>query len=208
MRRISKVLSTLIAGSVLSSAGALAADDLAAREQAARAAAGAFVQKLGGALKAELAKGGPDNAILVCRELAPQIAGEISRANGWQVTRVGTRVRNPMLGLPDAWESQVLADFAARAAKGEKYPDMTHGEVVDIGGARHYRFMKAIPVQEACLKCHGSADQIPDSVKAKLAETYPHDRATGYKVGDLRGAVSIIQPLDIPLAAAQPAAQP
>ena len=109
MRRISKVLSTLIAGSVLSSAGALAADDLAAREQAARAAAGAFVQKLGGALKAELAKGGPDNAILVCRELAPQIAGEISRANGWQVTRVGTRVRNPMLGLPDGHPG-VIAD--------------------------------------------------------------------------------------------------
>lgn len=189
----------LAVAALLCAAQPTLAEDMAAREQAARAAAGGFVQQLGGALKEEMQKGGPDHAILVCRDLAPQIAGEISRANGWRVTRVGTRVRNPMLGLPDAWESQVLADFAARAAKGEKYPDMAFGEVVEIGGARHYRFMKAIPVQEACLKCHGTPEQIPDTVKAKLADAYPHDRATGYQVGDLRGAVSIIQPLDIPL---------
>lgn len=207
MQHPSRLLTALIAGSALLGAQAYAADDLAAREQAARQATGAFVQKLGGALKQEMEKGGPDHAIMVCRDLAPQIAGELSRANGWKVTRVGTRVRNPMLGLPDDWERKVLADFAARAAKGEKYPDMAHGEVVDIGGARYYRFMKAIPVQEACLKCHGSAEQIPDGVKAKLAATYPHDRATGYRVGDLRGAVSIIQPLDIPLVAAESAAQ-
>lgn len=194
-----RLISALIAGSASIGAGTAIADDPAAREQAARAASGAFVQQLGGALKQEMEKGGPDQAILVCRDLAPQIAGELSRANGWQVTRVGTRVRNPMLGLPDDWESKVLADFATRAAKGEKYPDMAFGEVVDIGGAKHYRFMKAIPVQEACLKCHGSAEQIPDTVKAKLASAYPHDRATGYRVGDLRGAVSITQPLDIPL---------
>ncbi len=207
MRFTSTLLSTLIAGAALIGTGANAADDLAAREQAARAASGAFLQKLGGALKAEMHKGGPEQAILVCSDLAPQIAGEISRANGWEVTRVGTRVRNPMLALPDAWESKVLADFETRAAKGEKYPDMTHGEVVDIGGAKHYRFMKAIPTQEACLMCHGKTEKIPDGIKAKLASVYPHDRATGYQVGDLRGAVSIIQPLDIPLAPAAPVAQ-
>lgn len=201
------LMSVLIAGGMLLGTLPAQADDMAAREQAARAATGGFVQKLGGALKQEMEKGGPDHAILVCRDLAPQIAGEISRANGWQVTRVGTRVRNPMLGLADDWESKVLADFAARAAKGEKYPDMAFGEAVEIGGARHYRFMKAIPMQEACLKCHGSAEQIPDTVKAKLASAYPHDRAVGYQVGDLRGAVSIIQPLDIPLVAAEPVAQ-
>lgn len=199
MHFTSKLLTALLAGATFISTGAIASDDLAAREEAARAASGQFVQKLGGALKAEMQKGGPEQAILVCRDLAPQIAGELSRANGWRVTRVGTRVRNPMLGLADEWESKVLADFAARAAKGEKYPDMSFGEVVDISGAKHYRFMKAIPTQEACLSCHGNVEKIPAGVKTKLAATYPHDRATGYQVGELRGAVSIIQPLDIPL---------
>lgn len=196
------LISTLIAGAVFA-AGAGTADDIAAREKAARAASAAFVQKLGGALKAEMQKGGPEQAILVCRDLAPQIAGELSRANGWRVTRVGTRVRNPMLGLADDWEHEVLNDFSTRAAKGEKYPEMAFGEVVEIGGAPHYRFMKAIPVQEPCLACHGSAEQIPDGVEARLASAYPHDRATGYQVGELRGAVSITQPLDIPLVPAE-----
>lgn len=193
--------STLIAA--VFAAGAANADDIAAREKAARAASAAFVQKLGGALKAEMQKGGPEQAILVCRDIAPQIAGELSRANGWRVTRVGTRARNPMLGLADDWEHKVLNDFRARAAKGGKYPDMVFGEVVEIGGAPHYRFMKAIPVQEACLACHGSAEQIPDGVEARLASAYPQDRATGYQVGELRGAVSITQPLDIPLVPAE-----
>jgi hypothetical protein len=32
---------------------------------------------------------------------------------------------------------------------------------------------------------------IPASVKAVLARRYPNDQATGYNVGDLRGAVSV-----------------
>jgi hypothetical protein len=55
--------------------------------------------------------------------------------------------------------------------------------------------MKAIGVAPQCLVCHGSAEQIPETVRAELQTLYPHDRATGYKPGDLRGAVSIKQPL-------------
>jgi hypothetical protein len=194
-----KRLSALFLGTLIFGSNPVLAEDLVAREQAARKAAGELVQKLGSALKQEMASGGPDKAILVCRDLAPQIAGEISRANGWQVTRVGTRVRNPMLGLADDWESKVLTDFEARAAKGEKYQDIAFGEVVEFGGSEYYHYMKAIPMQAACLSCHGNAEQIPAGVKAALASNYPHDRATGYQVGELRGAISIVQPLDIPL---------
>lgn len=192
-------LRALIGGGILLAALPALADEMTAREQAARAAATAFVQELGGALQREIKQGGPENAILVCRDLAPKIAGEISRANGWQVTRVGTRVRNPMLGMPDDWESGVLRDFEARAAAGEAYAKMDHSEVVEIGGAEHFRFMKAIPAQDACLTCHGPAKRIDAGVKARLENAYPHDRATGYQAGDLRGAISIIQPLSIPL---------
>lgn len=178
------------------------ADELAERKAAARMATANFVKQLGGELKKEMKANGPASAITVCRDLAPQIAGEISRENGWQVTRVGTRVRNPMLGLPDSWESKVLDDFAARATKGEDYKDIAHSEVVQIGDEKYYRFMKAIPMQPACLSCHGSDKEIPGAVQAKLDKDYPHDRATGYKPGELRGAVSIMQPLSIPLSKA------
>ena len=51
-----------------------------------------LLKQLGGALKKEMGSGGPGAAISVCRDLAPQISGQISRANGWRMTRVGTRV--------------------------------------------------------------------------------------------------------------------
>lgn len=54
-----------------------------------------------------------------------------------------------------------------------------------------FRYMKAIPTKGLCLTCHGEA--LTEPVKATLAELYPEDKATGFKVGDIRGAFSIIQ---------------
>ena len=104
-----------------------------------------------------------------------------------------------MIGTPDAWEQRALADFAARAAQGEDYQTMARAEVVEEPGGRYFRFMKPIPVQEACLACHGGSKDIDEPVQAKLTELYPNDQAVGYRVGDLRGAFSIKQPLNIPL---------
>lgn len=165
------------------------------REYAAGKVSGAFLLELSEAMTREMGKGGPLEAIKVCGELAPEIANRLSRENGWRVTRVGTRVRNPLLGMPDAWEQNVLKEFAARAAKGEALVGMSHGEVVTEPGGQYYRFMKAIPVQPKCLLCHGPAETIPDTIKTVLKNNYPFDAAIGYKAGDLRGAVSIKQPL-------------
>ena len=115
------------------------------------------------------------------------------------MTRVSNRVRNPLLGMPDAWELNALSEFEKRAGQGESYQDMDTGEVVEEGGVRYYRFIKAIAVKPVCLVCHGSQETIPAGVKAKLASDYPADRATGYQAGELRGAVSIKQPMEIPL---------
>lgn len=169
--------------------------DTGEREQAAANVTGAFLQELGEAMTREMKKSGPVEAIKVCAELAPEIANRLSRENGWRVTRVGTRVRNPLLGMPDVWEQHVLEGFAARAAKGEDLAGMSHGEVVSEPGGKYYRFMKAIPVQGKCLLCHGPAETIPESIKTILKQHYPFDAATGYQAGDLRGAVSIKQPL-------------
>lgn len=172
-------------------------DDIDKRETAAREVAAAFIQGLGAALKNEVSKEGPAAAINVCKEIAPDIAGRLSRIHGWRVTRVGTRVRNPMLGLPDIWEQQVLVRFAERAGRGEPLKGMVHSEVVSEPDGRYFRFMQAIGVQELCLTCHGPKEQIPQAVRTALAKYYPADQATDYKVGDLRGAVSIKQPLGI-----------
>ncbi|WP_230369260.1 c-type heme family protein [Paludibacterium denitrificans] len=50
-------------------------------------------------------------------------------------------------------------------------------------------------MQPMCLTCHGPAEQIPTEVRQALQRSYPHDKATGYQPGMIRGAVSITRPL-------------
>lgn len=152
-------------------------------------------KQLGGALHQELSAAGAPTAIGVCRDLAPKIANQMSVDKGWKITRIGTRVRNPMIGTPDAWEQSTLEQFERRRKAGEKLDTMEFSQVVDAPNGKAYRYMKAIGTQAMCLQCHGTAAAIPTDVKAALATQYPHDQATGYQVGELRGAFSIKRPL-------------
>ena len=170
------------------------ADDMSI---AARATASDLIQRLGAALKKEMAAGGPDHALRVCRDIAPELAGELSRKTGARVSRVSLRTRNPLLGQPDTWEQRVLADFDQQAAQGAKPETLERSEVVTEPQGRFFRYMKAIPVQPLCLTCHGTPDAIPAPVKARLATDYPHDRAAGYMLGQIRGAITIKQPVEI-----------
>lgn len=77
-----------------------------------------LVSELVAALQQEIQKG-PDSAIGVCKDIAPAKASALSRSTGWRITRVSLKVRNPLLGTADAWESAALRDFDKRAAAGE-----------------------------------------------------------------------------------------
>ncbi|MBI3526940.1 MAG: DUF3365 domain-containing protein [Betaproteobacteria bacterium] len=160
----------------------------------ARALASQMIQQLGTALKKELAANGPDGVVSVCRDMAPAIAGELSRKSGGRVAQVSLKSRNPLLGDPDVWEQQVLAEFDRRAAAGEKVESPEYSETTEEPRGRYFRYMKALPVQPLCLTCHGTAKIIPDHVRTRLAIEYPRDRATGYGLGQVRGAVTIKQP--------------
>lgn len=98
-------------------------------------------------------------------------------------------------GTPNAWQSQVLASFATRMKQGEKVDTMEFAEVVTDSSGKYLRYAKAIAIQPLCLTCHGTADTMPEEVKARLGTEYPLDQATGYSVGELRGAVVITRPL-------------
>ncbi len=191
-------LSTLALFIALSPLSVSASDDadIQARVADAKETTGAFVQELGGALVKEMKANGPVASIAVCRDLAPAIANAQSLKKGWKITRVGTRVRNPMIGTPDVWEQEVLKNFAERAAQGEDYQAMAFYEVVEEPNGKYLRFAKAIGVQEKCLGCHGDKAAMSADLRQALDQAYPYDRATGYSVGDLRGAVSIKQPLN------------
>lgn len=167
---------------------------LPSAEAEAKAIVARFQQELGGRLAAAMSQGGPVRAVDVCKTEAPAIAARLSRETGWQVKRVGTRVRSPASGLPDAWEQERLADFARRLARGEPAGTVSsYAEVAEPAG-RMQRYAQAIPVAAQCLACHGAREmQAPDLQRA-LATEYPHDAATGYREGELRGAFSLKRP--------------
>jgi hypothetical protein len=171
----------------------LAADELAVEES--RTVAVSLMQQLGAELKKEISANGPESAIKVCKNIAPELASKLSIEKGWRVTRVSLKTRNPLLGAADPWEQQALKEFDARAAKGEALDKMEFSETTAEPGGRYFRYMKALPVQPMCLACHGADEQISPAVKAALAAQYPHDRAIGYAIGQVRGAISIKRPI-------------
>jgi hypothetical protein len=193
-RMIMKSQLTLIASLTLVATAALA-EDISKYTEESRAVAMPFLKNLAAENKKAIDEGGPASAIKVCTEIAPKMAGDISRQSGWKLTRVSLKVRNPLLGTPDAWEQKNLQEFEARAAKGEKVETMEVAEIVQEPAGKSFRFMKPIALKDGCVACHGNTEQIPGDVKARLDKDYPHDKATGYGVGQIRGAVSIKRPI-------------
>lgn len=189
---------TLIAAALAACAAfaatAVQAQDDAARTDEARAIAASLASGLGGKLQEAIKSGGPAAAIGVCTSVAPTMTGALSRQRGIKVTRVSQKVRNPLLGTPDAWEQGVLAAFEARLAKGEAPDKLEFAETVSEPAGKYFRYMKALPTQPLCLNCHGDPAGFAQEVREALARDYPADRATGYVVGQLRGAISIKQP--------------
>lgn len=189
MKRFLPVIFTLIGLS------AVYADDMQALDEV-RHVANEMPVKLMAVLQAELAQGGFSSAIAACREKAPQMAKAASERTGWSIRRVSLQNRNPN-AVPDPWERLVLLDFERRAKAGEDLASMETYAVIDTEGEGQpmLRYMKALPTQPLCLNCHGPREQMAPAVLEQLDALYPEDRATGYRVGDIRGAITIKRPL-------------
>jgi len=162
--------------------------EVAAAKAAIKEFAGALQTELKGAMKA----GGPIAAIGVCNTQAMPITAQVSADHGMTLSRVSLKNRNPANAAND-WQSSVLKDFEKRKLAGKDITRLAWSETVKAGDGQEFRFMKAIPTGEVCLKCHGT--QIAPEVSQVLASLYPEDRATGYKQGDIRGAFVVIRKL-------------
>ena len=158
-----------------------------------KAQAVTIVKQFGGTLKPQLKKalkeGGVKHAIGVCSQQAPQIAKNLSLSTNWNVKRVSLKTRNHKNATPDSWENLVLKEFDQRQRQGEDAKAMVRAEVVN----NEFRFMKAQGVAPLCLTCHGS--DLSEEARSALKEHYPKDKATGYSLGEIRGAISLTKKL-------------
>ncbi len=188
MRRVGWLMAVALVAASMGSA--VAEDDVKQRMEAARAAAADFQKALSGELQKAIAAGGLVNAVGVCNTAAPAIAARISAEWKMTVARTSLKLRQPR-DRPDAWELAQLQSFEQRKAAGENAAALEVGEYAEKDGRRVFRYMKAIPTGEMCLGCHGTS--IVPAVAAKLKTLYPEDAATGFKIGDLRGAFTVTQ---------------
>jgi hypothetical protein len=128
--------------------------------------------------------GGPAHAVSVCSIQAPAVGKQVNTGSDWNLRRISLKNRNPK-AVPDAWERKILQAFDKRVAAGESANKMAHSEVIN----GEFRVVKAQAVGKGCLKCHGK--NIKPAVKAELTKYYPNDKATGYSLGQIRGAFSL-----------------
>jgi hypothetical protein len=163
--------------------------DMAALDAEAQALAEQFIGQLKPQLKQGIAAGGPAGAIEVCAHVAPRIADTLAAQSGWRVRRVSLKSRNASRAVPDTWERSVLETFDQRQQAGENAASLVHSEIA----SGRYRYMQAQAVAPLCLNCHGEA--LSEPVRAVLSEYYPDDWATGYRPGQVRGAISLSRDL-------------
>lgn len=172
-------------------AGQSSKTETEANLSAAKTAIQAFATSLQAELKAAMQAGGPVAGVAVCNTKAMAITREAAQA-GMELSRVSLRNRNP-LNAPNDWQTVVLQDFERHKLAGKDVSGLSWSETVEIDGGTEFRFMKAIPTGEVCLKCHGTT--LAPGVDAVLADLYPQDKATGFKQGDIRGAFVAVRKL-------------
>jgi hypothetical protein len=146
-----------------------------------------FRAEIAAALKSDGAAG----AMSLCQAISADLPTTASDESGFEITRTSLKLRNPE-NAPDEWETRILQDFQKKASEGMDISRLEYGETTTSPeGDKLFRYMKAIPMVEQCVACHGT-DIKPD-VKAEISRYYPEDKAYGYKVGELRGAFSLVQ---------------
>jgi len=150
------------------------------------AASKLLLKTLGGNLKKHLKAGGPADALNFCAMNAAALTAEVDEKLGKDVTvkRITLKPRNPA-NEAEGDERKVLEALELLQEAGVRLPRHLV-QKTETG----YKFYKPLKVaKKVCLKCHGS--NIDPKLQESIKKLYPTDKATGYKMGDLRGAIVV-----------------
>lgn len=140
-----------------------------------------------GKISEKYAEGGYEAAAEFCSMKAYPLTDSLAKEYKVFLKRVSNKNRNPE-NFPSALEKQVLEAYEYSVEKGDEIG--ANVQFIRPGDTILYNKPIRIP-SELCLNCHGNSSQISDQVQTILKEEYPNDKATGYKVGDLRGMWSL-----------------
>jgi hypothetical protein len=134
-------------------------------------------------VKNALEKEGPVYAIEFCNIHAESIADSISKKFDVQIQRLSLKNRNPENGPSTKEDKLLLNDYLEKLNEGRSITDT----LIRLNGISSY-YRPIIISAETCLKCHGQPGQeINNETMVALNKLYPEDRATNYRMGELRG---------------------
>ena len=146
-----------------------------------------LLQTLGKNMKKRLADGGVMSALDFCSNEAFTLTENVNKKlpNGVRVKRISAKYRSPA-NKASTKELAILASF-------EKMKEMNiilPKHLIEKVDNHTYKYYKPLFIKkQICLECHGDIKNI--DIKRAIASRYPLDKALGYKMGDLRGAIIV-----------------
>ncbi|MCP3849692.1 MAG: DUF3365 domain-containing protein [Gammaproteobacteria bacterium] len=120
--------------------------------------------------------------------LPASAVGEMSKIysrwdkSGFSFNNVSDQPRNPE-NQADALELEIMDYFRKNDDKKTVFQSFTNNS-----GEKYYLYARPIWIKKACLKCHDTRENAPKTIRER------YDTAYGYKIGDLRGLLSIKLP--------------
>ena len=143
-------------------------------------------------LQTAIQQGGVSNALPFCSLAASPLTASMASKHGVALRRVTQKARNPADKV-NADELSILRQFEAAIPASTNPPPPI---VTNFVASTATFFAPIILSKELCLQCHGvSGKDIAPENLAVIQRLYPQDEATGFKLGDLRGAWRVDFPL-------------
>lgn len=149
-----------------------------------------YIKMLGGTLKSELQakmKEDPTGiaAATFCKDNAGKIIKEVNAKlpEYASVRRTALKLRNPD-NKADAADNKVMNAYM-EVIEAKKYSPKDAVKVVEEGDTT--RVYKALFVQKACLKCHGTT--VSAEISTLIKKGYPDDKAIDFEEGTFRGVI-------------------
>jgi len=147
-----------------------------------------LLKTLGKNLQQHMKEEGPLGAAAFCSTKAYALTANVDEQFGEdiRVKRISLKERNPA-NRPEGEEKAVLQSLEKLQKSGVILPEY----LVERDNKETYKYYKPLTInKQVCLKCHGDIGK-NQKLSEFIKKTYPHDKATGYQFGDLRGAIVV-----------------
>lgn len=132
-------------------------------------------------VSAKMKEGGAVHAVDFCSEKAVFLTDSLS--NKHHIQRVSNKNRNPNNAISSELDKKAWDEISTLMGDSSKEKHL----ILQEGNEVYY--YKAIPLgMPTCLACHGNpqAEITPEALQI-ISQKYPNDKATNYKMGELRG---------------------